>query len=163
MQRSKKKGYENSFQVEISHKVFSLDAKSDDSDVRIKTDYKTISGTIIIYDVYRSSRTVDQSITLTGNMSHSNGVSHLDLSASTQENIRGSLRYDMISKNEKNQVNTTITFDIPASFLTKYAKDMSDYAHPTLPKDIHFESVSEWIEEVTTMILEKPKSYVELN
>ena len=96
-------------------------------------------------------------------MSHSHGVSHFDMSVSNQENIRGSLRYDMVSKNGKNQVNTSVTFDIPAAAFVKYAEDMSEYTHASLPKDIHFESVTEWIEEVTTMILEKPKSYVELN
>lgn len=69
----------------------------------------------------------------------------------------------MTPKNGKNQVNTSITLDIPAATFEKYTEEMSEYTHSGLPKDIHFESVSEWIEEVTTMILEKPKSYVELN
>lgn len=161
--KSNKKSYENSFQVEISHKVFSLNLHSDEVDARIKSDYKVIDGSITTYNIYWSPRAIDQSIVITGNMSHSHGVSHFDMSVSNQDNIRWSLRYDMTSKNEKNQVNTTITFDIPAAAFTQYAEYMSEYAHTNLPKDIHFESVSEWIEEVTTMIIEKPKSYVELN
>ena len=161
--RSNKKSYENSFQIEISHKIFSLNVKSDEVDTQIKSNYKTINGSITMYDIYQSPRMVDQTITITGNTSLTNGVSHLDLTATNQENIRGSLRYDMASKNGKNQVNTSVTFDIPAAAFAKYAEDMSEYTHASLPKDIHFESVTEWIEEVTTMILEKPKSYVELN
>ena len=156
--RSNKKSYENSFQIEISHKIFSLNVKSDEVDTQIKSNYKTINGSITMYDIYQSPRMVDQTITITGNTSLTNGVSHLDLTATNQENIRGSLRYDMVSKNGKNQVNTSVTFDIPAAAFTQYAEYMSEYAHTNLPKDIHFESVSEWIEEVTTMIIEKPKS-----
>ena len=161
--RSNKKSYENSFQIEISHKIFSLDAKSDEVDAQIKSDYKTINGSIVMYDTYQSPRIINQTITIKGNAALTNGMSHLDLTIANQENIRGSLRYDMALKNEKNQVNTTITFDIPAAVFAQYAEYMSEYTHASLPKDIHFESVSEWIEEVTTMILEKPKSYVELN
>ncbi|MCA9377617.1 hypothetical protein KC711_01725 [Candidatus Peregrinibacteria bacterium] len=116
-----------------------------------------------MYDTYQSPRIINQTITIKGNAALTNGMSHLDLTIANQENIRGSLRYDMALKNEKNQVNTTITFDIPAAVFAQYAEYMSEYTHASLPKDIHFESVTEWIEEVTTMILEKPKSYVELN
>ena len=160
---SNKKNYENSLQIEVSHKIFSLDTKSDDIDARIKSDYRTFSGNITTYDTFAFPRVIDQTIVIAGNMIFTSGKSHLDISASNQENIRGSFIYDMIQQNEKNQLNTSLTFDVPASVLAKYTEDMSDYAHASLPKDLHFESVAEWIEEVTTMILEKPKSYVEIN
>lgn len=160
---SNKKNYENSLQIEVSHKIFSLDTKSDDIDARIKSDYRTVSGNITTYDTFVFPRLIDQTIVIAGNMTFTSGKSHFDVSASNQEDIRGSFIYDLTPQNEKNQLSTSLTFDVPASVLVKYTEDMRDYAHTSLPKDLHFESVSEWIEEVTTMILEKPKSYVELN
>ena len=160
---SNKKNYENSLQIEVSHKIFSLDTKSDDIDARIKSDYRTVSGNITTYDTFVFPRLIDQTIVIAGNMTFTSGKSHFDVSASNQEDIRGSFIYDLTPQNEKNQLSTSLTFDVPASVLVKYTEDMRDYAHTGHPKDLHFESVSEWIEEVTTMILEKPKSYVELN